>query len=173
MLVVRLKANNHNCWLTDGEGDPARTLVFSSAKQFISTEEAEKAIVEAKKTSPLKEREYYIEECCYHQGYLCKVTRKWDGGFYDLVTLNITEKNNHEVFLSVPNDEITFYDDNTLILWYMHGFRDELWDKKTLTPDSSLIKKAYRLGKDDAIIGDDVMSSDYISNEEILIKIKK
>jgi len=173
MIVVRLKANNHNCWLTDGEGDPARTLVFSSAKQFVSEEDAKVAIILAKKTSPLKEREYYIEECCYHQAYLCVITRKWDEPYYDLLTLNITEKNNHEVFLSVPKEEITFYDDNTLLVWYMRGFHDELWGKKTSTPFDDLIKKAYQLGKDDAIIGDDVRSSDYKTNEVILTQIKK
>lgn len=63
------------------------------------------------------------------------------------------------------------YNDKKLLDVYMVGFRDELNSKTTEYKDVILLK-AYNLGKIDAIIGDDVSSSDDKTNEEILKQIK-
>lgn len=58
--------------------------------------------------------------------------------------------------------------DDLLLKVYMQGFKDELKGK-----DIHLqLLRAYELGRTDAIIGDDVRSVDYQSNEEILKRIK-
>ncbi len=64
-------------------------------------------------------------------------------------------------------------EDKKLLEIYMIGFNDELdsLDKKDFNDDLS--NKAYRLGRIDAIIGDDVMSLNYRSGEEILKEIKE
>lgn len=59
-----------------------------------------------------------------------------------------------------------------LLDWYMKGFNDELDGKA----DSSSIKdkvekRAYEIGRDDAIIGDDLPSHDNRSSDEILRQI--
>jgi hypothetical protein len=61
--------------------------------------------------------------------------------------------------------------DKELLKWYMKGFNDELWGTSSIVPDDK--KRAYSIGASDAIIGDDVMSNDERSNEEILKEIKK
>lgn len=67
--------------------------------------------------------------------------------------------------MRIPNDE-------KLLAIYMRGFNDEL-DNKPLTENlSGFLLKAYNLGKSDAIVGDDVMSLDYQSNEEIIKRIR-
>jgi hypothetical protein len=55
-----------------------------------------------------------------------------------------------------------------LLEHYMWGFTDELDSKPSPVFDDDLITKAYQLGRDNAIIGDDVRSIDYLSNQEIL-----
>ena len=62
--------------------------------------------------------------------------------------------------------------DETLLKWYMRGFNDELKGVATNKPKSILEKKAYTLGATHAIIGDDVRSVDYLSQNEILSRIK-
>ena len=59
-----------------------------------------------------------------------------------------------------------------LLDYYIKGFQDELWGTTTTIPEDHLITKAYELGAAHAIIGDDVRSVDYLSNEEILKQIK-
>ena len=39
-------------WISDGEGDPPRTLDESKAKWFLSAEDARKALTEARKYKP-------------------------------------------------------------------------------------------------------------------------
>jgi hypothetical protein len=65
-----------------------------------------------------------------------------------------------------PNDEI-------LLQAYMLGFDLEL-DGKALKIEFKhpLINRAVKLGSSDALIGDDVMSLNYQSNEEILKRIR-
>lgn len=59
--------------------------------------------------------------------------------------------------------------DQDLLRIYMQGFNDCLANKHDhSTSTSSLEKQAYRLGWEHAIIGDDIRSVDYLSNQEIL-----
>lgn len=44
-------------WLTDGEGDPPRTLVEENAEDFSSMEKALKALENARKSRPFKNAE--------------------------------------------------------------------------------------------------------------------
>ena len=62
--------------------------------------------------------------------------------------------------------------DTTLLEYYMQGFNDELDSKEHLVLEDKLVKIAYELGRDHAIIGDDIRSVDYLTNEEILSRIK-
>jgi hypothetical protein len=63
--------------------------------------------------------------------------------------------------------------DEELLTCYMKGFKDELYGTSTEVYDVELKNRAYRLGAQHAIIGDDVRSVDYLTNEEILKMIKK
>lgn len=56
-----------------------------------------------------------------------------------------------------------------LLKWYRKGFHDELWNVKSNPPIEML--KAYELGKNHAILGDDCRSFDYLTNKEILERI--
>ncbi len=57
-VIVTIESSNGVCYLTDGEGDPARTTKKECAKRFNSIDEAEQAIAKAKQTHPFKERVY-------------------------------------------------------------------------------------------------------------------
>lgn len=61
--------------------------------------------------------------------------------------------------------------DQQLIFWYMNGFNDELKGTSSVVPEEYI--KSYDLGVSQVIIGDDVRSVDYLSEEEILKLIKK
>lgn len=63
--------------------------------------------------------------------------------------------------------------DKCLLKTYMQGFKDELDGKSEEWNSNPLFLKAYKLGRQDAIIGDDVRNLDYQTNEEILNKIYK
>lgn len=70
--------------------------------------------------------------------------------------------------------------DKRLLLWYLGGFNDELdgtADKKTQTETFQIclspeLKHAYSLGRTDAKLGDDNPNLDYMSDKEILKRIK-
>jgi len=63
---------------------------------------------------------------------------------------------------------------NKLLLeTYMWGFNNELDGRAKMWNPNPLLLRAYNLGRDDAIIGDDVTSSDLQTNEEILNRIRK
>ena len=63
--------------------------------------------------------------------------------------------------------------ENKLKELYMQGFNDELYSKKPIDWFKSEVeKRAYFVGRADAIIGDDAPSSDYKSWEDILKEIK-
>ena len=62
--------------------------------------------------------------------------------------------------------------DKSLLKWYMKGFNDELHGTSSIVSDNELENEAYSLGASHAIIGDDVRSVDYLSNEKILKLIK-
>lgn len=63
-------------------------------------------------------------------------------------------------------------EDNELLEYYIWGFNDELDCIQSTTFNHPLANKAYLLGRDHAIIGDDIRSVDYLTNEEILSRIK-
>jgi hypothetical protein len=63
-------------------------------------------------------------------------------------------------------------DDKILLETYMIGFSDELEGGTREFKDPILIR-AYELGKVDAFLGDDVMSINYQSDENLLKRIKK
>ena len=62
--------------------------------------------------------------------------------------------------------------ENNLLEWYMKGFHDELWGTSTIISEDQKENVAYNLGSSHAMIGDDVRSVDYLSNEEILLMIE-
>ncbi len=63
-------------------------------------------------------------------------------------------------------------DDKTILETYMCGYNNELDVKERISDLSPLLLKAYDLGALHAIVGDDVRSVDYLSDEKILDMIK-
>jgi hypothetical protein len=63
--------------------------------------------------------------------------------------------------------------DKILLEIYMCGFSDELDGKPAKNYKGQLESRAYNLGRVDAIVGDDVRSIDYQTNEQILESIYK
>ena len=59
-FLVRIEAIQP-CWLATGDGDPPRTLVKESARQFKTQPSAQMAILEARRKHPGIKREYFIE----------------------------------------------------------------------------------------------------------------
>lgn len=41
-----------------------------------------------------------------HEGHLCKITKEWYGGYYDLETVNDTELGIREIYLYVHISEL-------------------------------------------------------------------
>lgn len=62
--------------------------------------------------------------------------------------------------------------DKDLMEIYLQGFNDELNNVKKTKHDVKLKQTAYDLGRLDAIVGDDVSSSDRQTNKQILDRIK-
>lgn len=62
--------------------------------------------------------------------------------------------------------------DKDLIEIYLQGFNNELNNVKKTKHDVKLKQTAYDLGRLDAIVGDDVSSSDRQTNKQILDRIK-
>ena len=63
--------------------------------------------------------------------------------------------------------------ENKLKDLYLKGFNDELHDKKPIDWFSSDVeKRAYFIGRSDAVVGDDVPSNDYRTWDDILKEIK-
>ena len=62
--------------------------------------------------------------------------------------------------------------DSTFLYVYMQGFEDELSGESNLDELFYLLLRSYRLGKQDAIIGDDDKSVDSQTNEQILARIR-
>ena len=63
-------------------------------------------------------------------------------------------------------------EDKILLETYMCGFNDELDGRLKMWNPNPLLLRAYNLGRQDAIVGDDVRSVDYQSNEERLNRIR-
>jgi len=64
-------------------------------------------------------------------------------------------------------------DDKNILEWYYNGFNDELKGTSHTMPEQELLIRAYSVGAVDAIVGDDVSSSDEQTEEMILKIIKK
>lgn len=64
-------------------------------------------------------------------------------------------------------------DSTLLLLVYRSGFNDELEGKTKKQFKKPILNRAYNLGCMDAIVGDDVRSVDYQSDEEILKTIRQ
>lgn len=62
--------------------------------------------------------------------------------------------------------------DKDLMEMYLQGFNDELNNVKKTKHDVKLKQTAYNLGRLDAMVGDDVSSSDRQTNKQILDRIK-
>ena len=62
--------------------------------------------------------------------------------------------------------------DKDLMEIYLQGFNDELNNVKKTKQVVKLKQTAYDLGRLDAIVGDDVSSSDRQTNKQILDRIK-
>ena len=62
--------------------------------------------------------------------------------------------------------------DKELLEFYMLGFNDELNGTSSVVPNSTLLTKAYTIGANHAVLGDDVRSFDYLTDEQILKIIK-
>jgi len=62
--------------------------------------------------------------------------------------------------------------DAELLSFYYQGFEDELNGSEKKTFFNTLNQRAYDLGCIDAIVGEDVRSVDYQTDEEILKNIK-
>lgn len=58
--------------------------------------------------------------------------------------------------------------DEKLLEHYMWGFTDELDSKPSPVFDDEQLTNAYKLGRVHALVGDDVRSVDYLSNQEII-----
>ena len=55
-----------------------------------------------------------------------------------------------------------------LLYYYFRGWKDELYGSSSVVPEDVLITKAYNMGANHAILGDEVKNVDYLSDEEIL-----
>lgn len=73
---------------------------------------------------------------------------------------------------TIPYSELKT-EDERLIRIYMMGFDDELWGEPKTHFDETLYNSAYLLGRNHAIIGDEVSSIDNLTEKEILVLIKE
>lgn len=58
-----------------------------------------------------------------------------------------------------------------LLYYYFRGWKDELYGSSSVVPEDVLITKAYNIGANHAILGDEIRIVDYLSDKEILKKI--
>jgi hypothetical protein len=82
-----------------------------------------------------------------------------------------SDKNKERLLESI--ERVDSVSDEYLLGVYMFGFNDELNNSHDRGFESLLEKRAYNLGRLDALVGDDVSSVDYKSNSEIVNKIRK
>lgn len=62
--------------------------------------------------------------------------------------------------------------DKELLEWYYKGFSDELYGNASVVSDTEIKNRAYNIGANHAILGDEVTSFDSLSKEQILKIIK-
>lgn len=58
--------------------------------------------------------------------------------------------------------------DKVILEWYNKGLHDELYGESSVVPSDTLITKAYNIGANHAVLGDDNRKFDYLSDYEIL-----
>lgn len=58
-----------------------------------------------------------------------------------------------------------------LLYYYFRGWKDELYGSSFIVPEDVLITKAYNMGANHTLLGDEVRSVDYLSDEVILKQI--
>lgn len=61
----------------------------------------------------------------------------------------------------------------SILEWYMKGFNDELNGTSSLMSKHKPLNIAYNVGALDAVFGDTDTRLDYVSDEELLTKIKQ
>jgi hypothetical protein len=61
--------------------------------------------------------------------------------------------------------------DRQLLEVYMNGFEDELFGREMMWNPNPLLLRTYNLGRQDAIIGDEVSSNDLQTDTMILKRI--
>jgi len=88
----------------------------------------------------------------------------------DTEHLMSSDKNKERLLESI--EQANSVSDEELLGCYMHGFMDELDNNLDYDFDSQIKNRAYNIGKSHALIGDDVRSVDYLSNDEIIKKIR-
>jgi hypothetical protein len=89
----------------------------------------------------------------------------------DTEHLMSSENNRKRLLESIEQANAVSNED--LLDYYMLGFRDELDNLDEKEYDNPLITRAYKLGRLDAILGDDIRSVDYQSDEEIIKNIRQ
>lgn len=82
-----------------------------------------------------------------------------------------SDKNKERLLESI--EQVDSVSDEYLLGVYMVGFDDELNNSQDRSFESLLERRAYNLGRLDALLGDDVRSVDYQSNAEIINQIRK
>lgn len=96
----------------------------------------------------------------------CKETNRSGG-----VVLSASLREFFDWYEKRQNDLVS-QDNNLLLLVYRNGFNDELEGNAKKQFKDPILNRAYNVGCMDAIVGDDVRSVDYQSDEEILKTIK-
>ena len=89
----------------------------------------------------------------------------------DTEHLMSSDKNKERLLESI--EQANSVSDEELLGCYMHGFMDELDNNLDYEFDLPIKNRAYNIGKSHALIGDDVRSVDYLTNDEIIKQIRK
>ena len=89
----------------------------------------------------------------------------------DTEHLMSSDKNKERLLESI--EQANSVSDEELLGCYMHGFMDELDNNLDYEFDLPIKNRAYNMGRSHALIGDDVRSVDYLSNDEIIKQIRK
>jgi hypothetical protein len=63
-------------------------------------------------------------------------------------------------------------EDKILLETYMWGFNDELDNRVEMWNPNPLLLKAYKLGRQDALVGNDLKSFNCQTNQQILHRIR-
>lgn len=100
--------------------------------------------------------------------WLCKYCDKFEKELplYAVQSSNVVGKQN---IISYLENYKRIKNEEKLLKWYRKGFHDELWNIKSNPPIKML--KAYELGKNHAILGDDCRNFDSLTDKEILERI--